>query len=42
MIVEGSPVQSTDKIVQKGYRYLGEGERGEFIGDVEIENERYR
>jgi hypothetical protein len=42
MIVEGSPVQSTDTIVHKGYRYLGEGERGEFVGDVEIENERYR
>ena len=42
MIVEGSPVQSTDKIVQRGYRFLGEGERGEWIGNVEIENERYR
>ncbi len=42
MIVEGAPTQSTDKIVLKGYRYLGEGERGEFVGDVEIENERYR
>ena len=42
MIVEGSPVQARDKIVQEGYRYLGEGERGEFIGNVEIENERYR
>ena len=42
MIVEGSPVQSTDKIVQKGYRYCSDGERGEFIGNVEIENERYR
>ncbi len=42
MIVEGSPVQSTDRIVQKGYRYRNDGERGEFIGDVEIENERYR
>lgn len=27
MIVEGSPVQARDKIVQEGYRYLGEGER---------------
>ena len=42
MIVEGAPTQSTDKIVLKGYRYLGEGERGEFVGDVEIENDRYR
>lgn len=42
MIVEGSPVQSTDKVVQKGFRYIGEGERGDFVGDVEIENERYR
>lgn len=42
MIVEGTPVQSTDKVVQKGYRYLGAGERGEYIGEVEIENERYR
>ena len=42
MIVEGSPVQSTDTLVQRGFRYLGEGELGEFVGDVEIENERYR
>lgn len=42
MIVEGSPVQSMDTIVQAGYRYLGPGERGEFVADVEIENERYR
>lgn len=42
MIVEGTPVQSTDKVMHKGYRYLGQGERGEYIGEVEIENERYR
>ncbi|NMB01115.1 MAG: ABC transporter permease [Firmicutes bacterium] len=42
MIVQGSPVQSTDRVVQSGFRYQGEGECGEFIGEVEIENERYR
>ncbi len=42
MIVEGAPIQSTDKVVHKGYRYPGAGERGEYIGEVEIENERYR
>ena len=42
MIIQGSPVQSMDRVAYKGFRLLGEGERGEFIGDVEIENERYR
>lgn len=42
MIVQGSPVQSTDRLVQKGFRYLSEGEKGDYVGDVEIENERYR
>ena len=42
MIVEGSPVQSTDTVVYQGFRRLAEGEQGEFVGDVEIENERYR
>ena len=43
MIVEGAPTQSgTDQIVLQGYRYLGGDEPGEWSGDVEIENERYR
>ena len=42
MIVEGAPTQSTDQIVLQGYRYLGGDEPGEWVGDVEIENERYR
>ena len=42
MIVQGSPVQSTDRVVHKGFRYQGDEEHGMFVGDVEIENERYR
>lgn len=42
MIMEGATVQSTDKLVQPGYRYATEGEQGDFVGEVEIENERYR
>lgn len=42
MIVQGQPVQSTDKLVQPGYRYLPDGAQGEYVGEVEIENERYR
>ena len=42
MIVQGQPVQSTDKLVQSGYRYLGDGSLGEYVGEVTIENERYR
>jgi hypothetical protein len=42
MIIQGSPVQSMDRVVQQGYRLLGEGEQGDYIGEVEIENERYR
>lgn len=42
MIVEGSPTLSVDTMVQSGYRYQGEDGKGEFVGMVEIENERYR
>lgn len=42
MIIEGSPVQSTDRVVYRGFRPADNGELGEFIGEVEIENERYR
>lgn len=42
MIVQGSPVQSTDRLIKPGRRYLSEGEQGDYVGEVEIENERYR
>lgn len=42
MIVQGSPVQSTDRVTARGFRQQGDGELGEFVGNVEIENERYR
>ncbi len=42
MIIQGSPVQSMDKVVHTGYRLSADGERGEYVGEVEIENERYR
>ncbi len=42
MIVQGAPVHSTDKLVRPGRRYLSEQEQGDYVGEVEIENERYR
>src|SRR5690554_1677302 len=42
MIVQGSPVHTTDKLVSSGYRSLSEGRLGDYVGEVEIENERYR
>lgn len=42
MIVQGSPVQSMDRVLYQGFHLQGEGERGAFVGEVEIENERYR
>lgn len=44
MIIEGSPTLTRDKLVEAGHRHLGEAETGfgEFVGSVEIENERYR
>ncbi len=42
MIVQGAPVHSTDKLVRPGRRYLSQGEHGDYVGEIEIENERYR
>lgn len=42
MIIQGSPVQSMDRVVYQGFRTLEEGKQGEFVGEVEIANERYR
>lgn len=37
MIVQGQPVQSTDQLILPGYN-----QSGEYVGEVTIENERYR
>lgn len=42
MIIQGSPVQTTDTVVHQGFRLQSDGVPGEFAGKVEIENERYR
>lgn len=42
MIMQGSPTLSTEKLVQPGYRDMADGGGREYVGEVEIENERYR
>lgn len=42
MITRGSIAQSIDKLVQKGYGVQSDGVITDFVGEVELENERYR
>ena len=42
MITRGSISQSIDKLLQKGYRVQSDGVVTDFVGEVELENERYR